>query len=270
MSGGKFQITASGRRADAPFGVVDGVQNGTVECAHTVPYYFFGKDETFRLGAAIPFGMNSRQMTAWMFEGNGLKLMREFYAQYSIISFLCGNTGAQMGGWYRKPLQSIADMKGLKFRVGGFAGKVVERLGGVPQNIPGGEIYQALEKGTIDAAEWSVPYDDQKPGFNKVAPNYAYPAGGGRSADRPVRQPEGLQQPVGRVQGHRRGRWPPTRMSRCRLAMTRRINALNWSPAAPSWMRSGRDGGAAFKDRWRCTAKSRPKSELEEGLRRLR
>ena len=177
MSGGKFQITVHpGGELMPPFGVVDGVQNGTVECAHTVPYYFFGKDETFALGAAIPFGMNSRQMTAWMFEGNGLKLMREFYAQYSIISFPCGNTGAQMGGWYRKPLQSIADMKGLKFRVGGFAGKVVERLGGVPQNIPGGEIYQALEKGTIDAAEWIGPYDDQKLGFNKVAPNYAYPA----------------------------------------------------------------------------------------------
>ncbi|NRT56604.1 TRAP transporter substrate-binding protein [Sphaerotilus uruguayifluvii] len=177
MSGGKFQITTHpGGELMPAFGVVDGVQNGTVECAHTVPYYFFGKDETFALGAAVPFGMNSRQMTAWMMEGNGLKLMREFYAQYNIVSFPCGNTGAQMGGWYRKPLQSLADVKGLKFRVGGFAGKVVERLGGVPQNIPGGEIYQALEKGTIDAAEWIGPYDDQKLGFNKVAPNYAYPA----------------------------------------------------------------------------------------------
>ncbi|MFM2341666.1 MAG: hypothetical protein RLZZ592_1319, partial [Pseudomonadota bacterium] len=168
MSGGKFQISVHpGGELMPPFGVVDGVQNGTIEACHTVPYYFFGKDETFALGAAIPFGMNSRQMTAWMMEGNGLKLMREFYAQYNMISFPCGNTGAQMGGWYRKPVQSIADMKGLKFRVGGFAGKVVERLGGVPQNIPGGEIYQALEKGTIDAAEWIGPYDDQKLGFNK-------------------------------------------------------------------------------------------------------
>jgi len=141
-----------------------------------VPYYFFGKDETFALGACVPFGLNSRQMTAWMLEGNGLKLMREFYAQYNMINFLGGNTGAQMGGWFRKPLTSMADMKGLKFRIGGFAGKVLERLGGVPQNIPGGEIYQALEKGTIDAAEWIGPYDDQKLGFNKVAPHYAYPA----------------------------------------------------------------------------------------------
>ncbi|NDY90809.1 TRAP transporter substrate-binding protein [Ideonella livida] len=177
MSGGKFQISVhAGGELMPPFGVVDGVQNGTIECAHTVPYYFFGKDETFALGAAIPFGMNSRQMSAWMFEGNGLKLMREFYRNFNMISFPCGNTGAQMGGWYRKPVQSVADLKGLKFRVGGFAGKVAERMGCVPQNIPGGEIYQSLEKGTIDAAEWIGPYDDQKLGFNKVAPHYAYPA----------------------------------------------------------------------------------------------
>ncbi|MBQ0930739.1 TRAP transporter substrate-binding protein [Ideonella sp. 4Y16] len=176
LSGGKFQISIhAGGELMPAFGVVDGVQNGTVEMAHTAPYYFFGKDETFALGCAIPFGLNSRQMTAWMFEGNGLKLMREFYRGYNIVNFPGGNTGAQMGGWYRKPITSLADMKGLKFRVGGFAGKVVERLGGVPQNIPGGEIYQSLEKGTIDAAEWIGPYDDQKLGFNKVAPNYAYP-----------------------------------------------------------------------------------------------
>lgn len=176
MSGGKFTIsTHAGGELMPPFGVVDGVQNGTVEMAHTAPYYFHGKDETFALGCAIPFGLNSRQMTAWMYEGNGLKLMREFYAKYSIINFPGGNTGAQMGGWYRKEIKSVADMKGLKFRVGGFAGRVIERMGGVPQNIPGGEIYQALEKGTIDAAEWIGPYDDQKLGFNKVAPFYHYP-----------------------------------------------------------------------------------------------
>ncbi|ABE43684.1 TRAP transporter substrate-binding protein [Polaromonas sp. JS666] len=176
VSGGKFEISvhAAGELMPA-FGVVDGVQQGSIEAAHTAPYYFFGKDETFAIGGAIPFGLNSRQMSAWTFEGNGLKLMREFYARYNIISFPCGNTGAQMGGWYRKEIKSLADMKGLKFRVGGFAGKVIERLGGVPQNIPGGEIYQALEKGTIDAAEWIGPYDDQKLGFNKVAPNYYYP-----------------------------------------------------------------------------------------------
>lgn len=176
MSGGKFQISVhAGGELVPPFGVVDGVQNGTIECAHTAPYYFFGKDETFALGCAIPFGLNSRQMSAWMFEGNGLKLMREFYAQYNIISFPMGNTGAQMGGWYRKQIKSLADIKGMKMRIGGFGGRVLERIGGVPQNIPGGEIYQALEKGTIDAAEWVGPYDDQKLGFVKVAPFYHYP-----------------------------------------------------------------------------------------------
>ncbi len=176
LTGGKFTITthAAGELMPA-FGVVDGVQNATVEVAHTAPYYFFGKDETFALGCAIPFGLNSRQMSAWMVEGNGLKLMREFYKQFNIINFLGGNTGAQMGGWYRKEMKSVADVKGLKMRIGGFAGRVLERIGGVPQNIPGGEIYQSLEKGTIDAAEWVGPYDDQKLGFNKVAPNYYYP-----------------------------------------------------------------------------------------------
>jgi len=176
MTGGKFQISVhAGGELMPPFGVVDGVQNGTVEAAHTVPYYFFGKDPTFAIGAAIPFGLNSRQMSAWMYEGNGLKLMREFYAGYNIVNLPCGNTGAQMGGWFRKEPKSLADLKGLKFRIGGFAGRVIERMGGVPQNIPGGEIYQALEKGTIDAAEWVGPYDDEKLGFNKVAPNYVYP-----------------------------------------------------------------------------------------------
>ncbi|MCD2344170.1 TRAP transporter substrate-binding protein [Ideonella azotifigens] len=176
MTGGKFQITvhAAGELMP-PLGVVDGVQNGTVEACHTVPYYFFGKDPTFAIGAAIPFGLNSRQMSAWMFEGNGLKLMREFYDGYNIVNFPCGNTGAQMGGWFRKEIKSLDDMKGLKFRIGGFAGKIVERLGAVPQNLPGSEIYQALEKGTIDAAEWVGPYDDQKLGFYKVAPYYLYP-----------------------------------------------------------------------------------------------
>ena len=176
MSGGKFEITthAAGELMPA-FGVVDGVQNGTIEICQTAPYYFYGKDETFSLGCAVPFGLNARQMNAWMYEGNGLKLMREFYAKYNIYNLPGGNTGAQMGGWFRKEMRSVADFKGLKFRIAGFAGKVMERLGAVPQNIPGGDIYTALEKGTIDAAEWVGPYDDQKLGFVKVAPNYYYP-----------------------------------------------------------------------------------------------
>lgn len=176
MSGGKFEISVhpSGELVGG-FGQVDALQNGTVEMAHTAPYYYFGKDPTFALGCAIPFGLNSRQMTAWYLEGNGQKLMREFYNNFNIISFIGGNTGAQMGGWFRKEIKSVADIKGLKFRTGGFSGVIWEKIGGVAQSIPGGEIYTALEKGTIDAAEWVGPYDDEKLGFNKVAPFYAYP-----------------------------------------------------------------------------------------------
>ena len=177
MSGGKFVISVHpGGELMPAFGVVDGVQQGTVECAHTAPYYFFGKDDTFAINCAIPFGLNSRQMTAWMFEGNGLKLFREFYANFNIVNYPMGNTGAQMGGWYRKEVKSMEDIKGMKMRIGGFGGKVLAAIGGVPQNIPGGEIYQALEKGTIDATEWVGPYDDQKLGFYKIAKNYVYPA----------------------------------------------------------------------------------------------
>ena len=172
----KFQIQnfAAGEIVPA-FGVVDAVQNATVECCHTAPYYFFGKDPTFAFGCAIPFGMNCRQQNAWMYHGGGMQLMREFYKQYNIVNFPAGNTGAQMGGFFRKELKSVADMKGLKMRIGGFAGAVLQKLGLVPQQIPGGDIYPALEKGTIDAAEWVGPYDDEKLGLYKVAKYYYYP-----------------------------------------------------------------------------------------------
>ena len=177
MSGGKFEISVhAGGELMPPFGVVDGVQNGSVEMCHTVPYYFYGKNPAFALGSAIPFGLNSRQMTAWMMHGNGRKLMNEFYAKYSMVSFAGGNTGCQMGGWFRKEIKSVADFKGMKMRLGGgLIGEVMQKMGAVPQSLPGGEIYQALEKGTIDAAEWVGPYDDQKLGFNNVAPFYYYP-----------------------------------------------------------------------------------------------
>jgi TRAP-type mannitol/chloroaromatic compound transport system substrate-binding protein len=176
LTGGRFRIsTHAGGELVPPFAVVDAVSNATVEMAHTAAYYFFGKDETFALGCAIPFGLNARQMAAWTFDGNGLKLMREFYRAFNIVNFPMGNTGAQMGGWFRKEIRSVDDLKGLKFRVGGFAGAVLQRLGAVPQNIPGGEVYVALERGTIDAAEWVGPYDDQRLGFHKVAPYYHYP-----------------------------------------------------------------------------------------------
>lgn len=176
LTGGKFKISVhAGGELMPPFSVVDGVQARTVEMAHTASYYFFGKDPTFAISGAIPFGMNARQMTAWMLEGNGLKATREFYANFNIVNYPGGNTGAQMAGWFRREIKTVNDLKGLKFRVGGFAGRVLSRLGVVPQNIPGGEIYQALEKGTIDATEWVGPYDDEKLGFQKVARNYYYP-----------------------------------------------------------------------------------------------
>ena len=173
---GKFQIqTFAGGEIVPPFGVVDAVQNGTVEVAHTAPYYFFGKDPTFAFACAIPFGMNARQQNAWMYHGGGLALMREFFKDYNMISFPAGNTGAQMGGWFRKEIKTVADLKGLKMRIGGTGGLPLTKLGVVPQQIPGGDIYPALEKGTIDAAEWVGPYDDEKLGFYKVAKFYYYP-----------------------------------------------------------------------------------------------
>ena len=177
MSGGKFEISVHPAGELTPaFGVVDAVQQGSVEACHTVPYYFYGKNPAFAIGSAIPFGMNARQMNAWMMHGNGRKLMDEFYGNYGMVSFNGGNTGTQMGGWFRKEIKGVADMKGLKMRLGGgLVGEVMVKMGVVPQSIPGGEIYQALEKGTIDAAEWVGPYDDQKLGFNKVAPFYYYP-----------------------------------------------------------------------------------------------
>jgi TRAP-type mannitol/chloroaromatic compound transport system substrate-binding protein len=173
---GKFQIRPFAAGEIVPgLQVLDAVQNGTVECGHSAMYYFVGKDPTFAFDCAVPFGLNARQQNAWMYHGGGLELMRAFFKDYNIISFPAGNTGAQMGGWYRKEINTVEDLKGLKFRVGGFAGNVLQKLGVVPQQIAGGDIYPSLEKGTIDAAEWVGPYDDEKLGFNKVAKYYYYP-----------------------------------------------------------------------------------------------
>ena len=148
---------------------------GTVEMAHTVAYYYYGKNAAYALASAIPFGLNARMQNAWYTAGNGNTLVNEFMATQNHISFPAGNTGVQMGGWFRKEINTVADLQGLKMRIGGLAGKVMEKLGVVPQQLPGGDIYPALEKGTIDAAEWVGPYDDNKLGFNKVAKYYYYP-----------------------------------------------------------------------------------------------
>jgi len=175
-SGGRFQIAvfAAGEIVP-PLQVLDAVQNGTVQAGHTAGYYYFGKDPTFAFTTAVPFGLNTRQQLAWLYYGGGLELMRELYASYNVIQFPSGGTGAQMGGWFRREIHTVADLKGLKMRIAGLGGVVMSRLGVVPQQIGGGDIYPSLEKGTIDAAEWVGPYDDEKLGFYKVAPHYYYP-----------------------------------------------------------------------------------------------
>ena len=176
MTGGKFNIKvfAAGEIVGG-LQVLDAVQAGTVECGHTATYYYFGKDPTFALNCAIPFGLNARAQTAWMTHGGGMELVRDFYKGHGVTIFTAGNTGAQMGGWFRKEIKSVAELKGVKFRMGGYAGRVMSKLGVVPQQIAGGDIYPALEKGTIDGAEWVGPYDDEKLGFYKVAKFYYYP-----------------------------------------------------------------------------------------------
>ncbi len=176
MTGGKFDIRVfAGGEIVPGLQALDAVQQGTVECCHTCSYYYVGKDRSFAFGTALPFGINARQTNAWMYYGGGQELLDEFYAGYNFVSFPGGNTGTQMGGWWRKEVNGIADLKGLKMRIGGLGGAVFSELGVVPQQIAAGDIYPALEKGTIDAAEWVGPYDDEKLGFYKVAKNYYYP-----------------------------------------------------------------------------------------------
>jgi TRAP-type mannitol/chloroaromatic compound transport system substrate-binding protein len=176
MTDGKFQIRAFAAGEIVPaFQVLETVQKGTVELGHSASYYYVGKDPTFAFDTAVPFGLNTRQQNAWLYRGGGSELMREFFKDYNIVPIPAGDTGTQMGGWFRKEIKTVDDLSGLKFRIGGFAGKVLAKLGVVPQQIPGGDIYPALEKGTIDAAEWVGPYDDEKLGFNKVAKYYYYP-----------------------------------------------------------------------------------------------
>ncbi len=131
--------------------------------------------KTFAVAASVPFGLNCRQQNSWMYQNGGIELFNAFYKGYGVVGFPAGNTGTQMGGWFRKEIKTVADLQGLKFRIGGIAGQVLQKLGVVPQQIAGGDIYPALEKGTIDGAEWVGPYDDEKLGFNKVAPFYYYP-----------------------------------------------------------------------------------------------
>ena len=172
----KFQIQVfAGGEIVPGLQVLDAVQNGTVEMGHTAGYYYWGKDPSFGFATAVPFGLNARQQYAWLLRGEGGELLDGLFADFGCYGIPMGNTGAQMGGWFRKEIKTVADLKGLKFRIGGFAGSVIQRLGVVPQQLAPGDIYPALEKGTLDASEWIGPYDDEKLGFYKIAKYYYYP-----------------------------------------------------------------------------------------------
>jgi len=173
---GKFKLRVfAGGEIVPGLQVLDAVQDGTIECGHTASYYYVGKDKAFAFDCAIPFGLTARQQNSWMSAGNGLRLTRELFKDYNILNFPGGNTGTQMGGWFRKEIKSLADLKGIKMRIPGIGGEIMARLGVVPQTLAGGDIYPALERGALDATEWVGPYDDEKLGFHKVAKHYYYP-----------------------------------------------------------------------------------------------
>lgn len=176
LTDGKFTIQCfAGGEIVPPPQNMEAVSSGTIEVNHVLASAFVGKTPAVAFDTGLPFGLNARQHNAWMQFGGGLQQLREMYRKMDIVNFVCGNVGVQMGGWYRKPIKSVADLKGLKIRIGGIGGMVMSKLGAVPQQIPAADIFPALEKGTIDAAEWIGPYDDAKLGLNKVAPYYYSP-----------------------------------------------------------------------------------------------
>jgi TRAP-type mannitol/chloroaromatic compound transport system substrate-binding protein len=158
-----------------PLQTLDATQNGTVECTHTGAYYYIGKDPAFAFATNVPFGLNARQQDAWMFEGGGNDVLKPLFDQFNVVHFPFGNTGAQMGGFFRKMINTTADLNGLKLRIGGLGGQLLQKLGVVPQQLAAGDVYSALERGTIDAAEFTSPMDDEKLGLGKVAKFYYYP-----------------------------------------------------------------------------------------------
>ncbi|MBV1696103.1 MAG: TRAP transporter substrate-binding protein DctP [Hyphomicrobiales bacterium] len=176
MTDGRFEIQPFGAGEIVPgLESVNAVSSGTVEMSSTAAFYNFGRDPTWALGTSVPFLMNQRGLDSWWMEAGGQQLLNEFFAKHNVIAFPGGNTGTQMGGWFRKEIKTVADLQGLKMRIGGLSGRVIQRVGVVPQQIAGGEIYPALERGTIDAAEWVGAYDDERLGFQKVAKFLYYP-----------------------------------------------------------------------------------------------
>lgn len=176
LTDGNFTITpASAGELVPPLAVLDAVQAGTVECGHTAGFYYVGKEPALVFDTGVPFGMTPRQHSAWMAHGGGLELMRSVYDRYNAVQIPCGNTGAQMGGWFRKEIRQPSDFKGLRMRVPGLLGKVYAKLGATPQQLPASDVYPSLEKGVLDAAEFVGPYDDEKLGIAKVAKFYYAP-----------------------------------------------------------------------------------------------
>ena len=179
LTDGQFQITQfpAGEIVGA-FQALDAVQQGSVEAAATGLLFYIGKDPTFALAAAVPFMMNPRQQHAWLWQMGGNGMLNDFLKSYNVVAFPCGQTGNQWGGWFRQEIRGLEQLNGLKMRVAGLAGSVMQKVGVVPQQIPPGDIYPALERGVIDAVEYIGPYDDEKLGFNRVARNYYYPGWG--------------------------------------------------------------------------------------------
>ena len=173
MSDGRLIIRIdSANRHKSPLGVFDFVKTGQYQMGHSASYYWKGKDFNTLFFSTIPFGMTAPEQYAWFYYGGGIELMQETYDKYGILSFPGGNTGNQMGGWFRKEINSVEDLKGLKMRIPGFAGEVLAKLGAKPTNIPSGELYTALERNTIDALEWDGPSLDLRMGFHQIAPYY--------------------------------------------------------------------------------------------------
>ncbi|MFW6200750.1 MAG: TRAP transporter substrate-binding protein [Gemmatimonadota bacterium] len=155
--------------------VMDAVQQGTVHCGLTAGYYYIGKNPALAFDTAVPFGLTARQRFAWLYEGGGLELLREVYSDFGIHSIPLGSTGGQWGGWFRQPVDSLDDLRGLRMRIPGLAGEIMSRLGVTVQVLAGADIYPALERGAIDATEWVGPYDDEKLGFHEIAQYYYNP-----------------------------------------------------------------------------------------------
>jgi TRAP-type mannitol/chloroaromatic compound transport system substrate-binding protein len=176
ITDGRFTIRAyPAGEIVPPLQVLDAAQQGTVQLGHAASYYFIGKNPALAFDAGVPFGLTARQQHSWLYEGGGSALVNELFADFNVIAFPAGSTGTQMGGWFRNEIGGLDDLGGLKMRIPGLGGEVMSRLGVSVQVLAGGEIYQALERGAIDATEWVGPYDDEKLGFQNVANHYYYP-----------------------------------------------------------------------------------------------